>query len=128
MIKNPISYLPHGPEIVAIKEILSLGQNSICCSIFCCSVLAKGSIINSIEYVAQATAVGRISNAKQPELKLGMIIRIKEFEILNANEICQTVESSWSDSVANVYQTEGKAFSKDGKLLARVVMTMMEHQ
>lgn len=120
MIENPLDYLPHGKEIVAIKDIIKITEQSICCR-----VLARGSIFNAIEYIAQAAAVGRISNSTTKLPRLGMIIRIREFEVFK-NEVCETVECVWSGSLTGVYEVQGKAFAKDGKLLASASMTIME--
>ncbi len=119
MIENPISYLPHGEEIVAIKEIVKFEEKNISCK-----VKASGSQFNIIEYIAQAAAVGRIVNAvKKP--KLGMIIRIKEFTVFS-DQPCELIEANWSESLGGAYEVQGRAFSSQGDLIANALITMME--
>lgn len=130
MIENLVSHLPHGKEIIAIKEIVKLGEQSIICR-----VIETGTVFNVIEYIAQAAALGRISTNKNSEKndprfkkpKIGMIIKIKEFKVFS-HDSCETVECSWSGILTGVYEVEGVAYTKNGELIASTIMTMVESQ
>jgi predicted hotdog family 3-hydroxylacyl-ACP dehydratase len=122
---DPVSYLPHGKEIVAIAEIIETTPNSIVCQ-------ARGgtTAFHFIESCAQAAAVGRILSAGEQEPRFGVILRIKEFSSshFKVDQDLQ-VSCSWSEAVGNVYEVVGQAQAcKEDQVCARVVMTLMEFQ
>lgn len=125
ILQNYLRHLPHGEQIQVVKEIISLDSHNICCKIS-----AQESIFDAIEYIAQSAAVGRIANAQNAHAKLGMIVRIKEFEIFSSNAVqgsrADRVQCSWSDSIAGAYEVRGNVFSIEGNLIASAIMTMME--
>lgn len=118
------SLFPHGPEIVAIKKIIELKANYIRCL-----AIGQGSIFNCIEYVAQASALGKISNAEKHEIKLGMILRIKEFNTYSDNSPEKViVDCYWTDSVNGAYEVKGQVFCESEQLLAQTTMFLLEFE
>ena len=128
MSASIIQRLPHGHEIVAIDRILSRTENSIRCSAHW-----DGSAFRTLEYIAQAAAVGRMANGSGQPARSGAIVRVRRFELLDmqATESASSrmrliLECSWKHTIGQLYEVSGEAILEGGPMLSRVTMTIIE--
>ena len=128
MSASIIQRLPHGPEIVAIDRIISRTENSIRCSAHW-----DGSAFRTVEYIAQAAAVGRIAGGSGQSARSGAIVRVRLFELLDmqaaesaASRTRLILECAFQHTIGQLYEVSGEAILEGGPVLSRVTMTIIE--